>query len=149
MDTGLRGHPPNRGQNLMHQQTFVHLPPHTWTNLSCVDGGHQKMYRGTKLPSHTWTPSCFFWGCHGNEIGLRWPQFIHKEGKDQREKCEPYIWRRICDNINKCEKTFEKVEKFICTLWIIEVSHTWTLCQPWTLDDVLYLKLRVRYHFYN
>ena len=93
MDTGLRGHPPNRGQNLMHRQNFVHLPPHTWTNLSCVDGGHQKMYHRTKLPSHTWTPSCFFWGCHGtfNEIGLRWPQFIHKEGKDQREKCEPHI----------------------------------------------------------
>ena len=82
------------------------------------------MYCRTKLPSHMWTPSCFFWRCHGsfNEIGLRWPQFIHKEGKDQREKCEPHIWRRICDNINECKKTFEKVEKLICTVWIIEVS---------------------------
>ena len=68
-------------------------------------------------------------GCHGtfNEIGLRWPQFIYKEGRDQREKCEPHIWRRICDKINECEKTFEKVEKLICTVWIIEASHTRTL----------------------
>ena len=31
--------------------------------------------------------------CHStfNEIGLRWHQFIHKEGKDQREKCQPHI----------------------------------------------------------
>ena len=80
-------------------------------------------------------------GCHGtfNEIGLRWPQFIHKEGKDQREKCEPHIWRRICDIINECEKTFEKVQKLICTVWIIEASHMWTLCQPWTLDGVQWI----------
>ena len=89
-----------------------------WTNLSCVDGGHQKMYCGTKLPSFTWTPSCYFWGCHGsfNELSLRWPQFIHKEGKDQKEKSEPHITRRISDNINECEKTYEKVEKLICTV---------------------------------
>ena len=28
----------------MDGQIFVHLPPHMWTNLSCVDGGLQKMY---------------------------------------------------------------------------------------------------------
>ena len=50
MNTGSHGHPTNCGQNLMYRQIFVHLPPHTWTNLSCVDGGHQKMYRGTKVP---------------------------------------------------------------------------------------------------
>ena len=54
------------------------------------------MYHGIKLPSFMWTP-----------------QFIHKEGNDQREKCEPHISRRICDNINECEKTFEIVEKLI------------------------------------
>ena len=134
----LREHPTNRGQNLMYRQIFAYLPPHTLTNLSCVDSGHQIMYHGTKLPSWRWTPSCYFWGCHGsfNELGLKLPQFMHKEGKDQREKCEPHISRRICDNINECEKTFEKVGKLICTVWIIEVSHTWTPCQPWTLDGV-------------
>ena len=60
----------------------------------------KKMYHGTKLPSFTWTPSCYFSGCCGsfNEQGLRWPKFIHKEVKDQREKCELHISRRICDN---------------------------------------------------
>ena len=33
--------------------------------------------------------------------------------KDQREKYEPHISKRICDNINECEKTFEKVAKLI------------------------------------
>ena len=59
--------------------------------------------------------SYYFCRCHGNfnELGVRLPQFIHKEGKDQREKCEPHISRRVCDNINECEKTFEKVVKLI------------------------------------
>ena len=134
---------------LMYRQIFAYLPPHMWTNSLRVDGehqkmyvdsGHQKMYCGTKIHSFTWTPICYFFGCHGsfNELGLKWPQFMHKEHKDQREKCELHISRRICDNINinKCEKTFEKVEKLIFTVWIIGVSHIWTPCQLWTLDGV-------------
>ena len=73
MDTGLHGHPTNCGQNLMYGQIFVHLPPHTWTNLSCVDDRHQKMYHGTKLPFLMWTLACYFWGCYASfdQLGLR------------------------------------------------------------------------------
>ena len=45
-----------RGHGLTWTKSY--LPPHPWTNLSCVDSGHQKMYHRTKLPSFMWTPSC-------------------------------------------------------------------------------------------
>ena len=53
---GLCRHPTNCGQNPMYQPIFVHLPSHMWTNLSCVDGGHQKMYHRVKLPLFMWIP---------------------------------------------------------------------------------------------
>ena len=60
---------------------------------------------------------------------------IYTQG-GQREKCEPHISKRICDNINECEKRFEKVAKLIYTVGIIEVSHMWKPFQPKTLDSV-------------
>ena len=35
---------------------FLYIYPHMWTNLSCVDGGHQKKYHRLKLPLFMWTP---------------------------------------------------------------------------------------------
>ena len=83
-----------------------------------MDGGHQKCTIEQNYLLICGQLAISSGRCHGtfNEIGLRWHQFINKEGKDQREKCEPHILRRISDIINECEKTFEKVEKLICTL---------------------------------
>ena len=45
----LLQYPTNIRQNLMYKQIFVHLPPHMCTNLSCMDGEHQKMFHRIKL----------------------------------------------------------------------------------------------------
>ena len=85
----------------MYRQIFVYLPPHTWTNLSCMDGGHKNV---------SWNKnSLYLRGCHGsfNELGLN----LYTGRTKIKEKCDHTFSKRICDNINECEKMFEKSDK--------------------------------------
>ena len=44
---------PSTMNKISYRQIFAHLPPQMWTNFSCKDGRHQKLYHGTKLPQNS------------------------------------------------------------------------------------------------